>query len=248
MFPLLKMMTVTSSPIAPGVRTRARELIYRNLVERYATNEVGLLAIASRADQEAYPDSVGKLIDDVEAQIVGEDLRPLPFGEVGRVRVRAPYFPTAYLNDPSATAAAFGDGWFYPGDLATINDKGYLFLKGRKDDVINCGGAKFFPVEVENVLMEHTAVVEAAVIGRHIDDDRQVAVAFVVLDGETKLTDLVTHCEARLAEYKVPRHIETVAEIPKNPQGKILKRELKLSFQETYGLTREGARWSSDTL
>lgn len=248
LFPSLKMMTVTSSRMDPNVRSRARELLCPNLVERYATNEVGLLAIASPADQEAYPDSVGRIIDDVEAQVVGEDMRPLPAGEVGRVGFRAPYFPTAYLNDPSATARAFRDGWFYPGDLAKINSEGYLFLKGRSDDVINCCGEKFYPLEVENVLMEHTAVLETAVVGRHYDDYTQVAVAFVVLGTDAMIQDLVAHCEARLDHYKVPYHIEFVANIPKNLQGKTLKRELKKNFQTKYGLTREDARWSGDTL
>ena len=171
----------------------------------------------------------------------------LPFGEVGQVRFRASSFPTAASCIPGAASKVFQGGWYYPGDLAMINDECYLFLRGRDDDVINHDGARFYPLEVENVLVGHAAVVEAAVVGRYYNDDKQVAVAFVVLSDYRAVRELKQHCDSRLASHKTPMHIEVVGELPKDPLGEVSKQELKERFQKTYMLTREDARWSEDT-
>ena len=201
-------IVVTSSPVAREERILARRRLTPNLFECYATNEVGDLAFATPADQDAYPDAVGRVVENVEAQIVDADDKPLPAGEVGLVRFRGPEFPTRYLEDPEATARAFRDGWFYPGDLAQLNEEGYLFFKGRADDVINNEGAKFYPVEVEATLLAHPQVIEAAVLGWPHKRHGEVAVAFVVTASAVAQEDVVAFCRKRIAGYKVPGIIE----------------------------------------
>ncbi|MCH8182162.1 MAG: acyl--CoA ligase [Proteobacteria bacterium] len=227
MFPSLKRLCVSSSFLGPGERTLARKRLCPNLVERYGINEAGLVTIAYPEDQEAFPESVGRPIDAIEAQVVDDDDRTLPPGEVGRFRFRASYIPTRYLDDPEASAKAFRGGWYYPGDLAAINEQGYLFLKGRSDDVINAGGAKLYPVEIEAALLDHPAVLEAAVVSGPHPVTGEAPIAFVVTASAVSARELAKHCSRRISRYKVPYRFEFVDELPKNPMGKILKTELR---------------------
>jgi len=231
LFPGLRAMVVGSAPTSHAQRLLARERLTANCFEQLGSNEAGLLALALPADQDAYPDAVGRIVEGVEAQIVDDDDLPLPAGEVGQVRFRGAGYPTRYLDDPEATARAFRDGWFYPGDLATLNEEGYLFFKGRADDVINNGGAKFYPIEVEVALMAHPEVSEAAVFGWPHARFGEVAVACVVVNPDISKKDLQTFCKQRIAGYKVPQHIEIMAKLPRNAMGKISKTALKQDIQ-----------------
>lgn len=233
LFPGLRAMVVGSAPTTHAQRLLARERLTANCYEQLGSNEAGLLALALPADQDAYPDAVGRVVDGVEAQIVDDADRPLPAGEVGLVRFRGAGYPTRYLDDPDATARAFREGWFYPGDLAALNEEGYLFFKGRADDVINNAGAKFYPVEVETALMEHPDVKEAAVFGWPHTRYGEVAVACVVVSSAVSAKDLQTFCKRRIAGYKVPQIVEVMAELPRNAMGKISKRDLKEHIQRT---------------
>ena len=243
LYPNLKLV-VSSGPSHPEERQLARQKLTPRMVESYGTNEVGDLTVAQPADHDRYPDSVGRLIDGVEAQVVDDTGRPLMPGEVGLIGFRAPDFPSAYIGDAEATVKGFRDGWFYPGDLAALNEEDYVFLKGRADDVINFGGDKFYPIEVEHALQLHPAVTEAAVVGRHFNDNTQVAVAFVVLSTDLAIKELENHCKGLLDSRKIPRHFETVERIPRTPNGKVLKRKLKRDFQRKYRLSRAEAGWA----
>ena len=244
-YPDLK-LAVASAPIRQSQWLLARQKLAPQFRETYATNEVGDLTVALPADHDRYPNSVGRLIDDVEAVVVDDMGQSLPLGKVGLIGFRAPAFPTTYYDNEEVSRKGFRDGWFYPGDLASINDERYVFLKGRADDVINCGGGKFYAIEVEDVLMSHPAVSDVAVVGRQYGDDLQVAVAFFSIVADVTVEDLVTHCKSRLATHKVPFHFERVAQIPRNVQGKALKRNLKIDFQRKYKFTREEAGWVAD--
>jgi len=230
LFPGLRMMVVASAPTTHAQRLLARERLCPNFFEALGTNEAGLLTFASPADQDAYPSAVGRIVEGVEgveAQIVDDEDRLLPAGEIGLVRFRSSGYPTHYLDDAQATARAFRGGWFYPGDLAALNDEGYLFFKGRADDSINNGGAKFYPIEVETALLEHPQVSEAAVFGWPHTRHGEVAVACVVTSSEISAKDLQTFCRQRIAGYKVPQIFEMMAELPRNAMGKISKTALK---------------------
>lgn len=227
LFPGLRAMVVGAAPTTHAQRMLARERLTANFLEQLGSNEAGLLALAWPADQDVYPDAVGRIVDGVEAQIVDDMDRPLPAGEVGLVRFRAAGYPTHYIDDAEATARAFHDGWFYTRDLAALNEEGFLFFKGRADDVINNGGVKFYPVEVEAVLMQHPEVSDAAVFGWPHAQLGQVAVACVAADPGISIKDLQAFCRRRIAGYKTPQIIEVMTELPRNATDKILKQELK---------------------
>ena len=225
-------INVESAPLSHRARLAARRQLTPHFLETYGTVETSLLTRATPSDQDAEPDSVGRVIDGIEAQIVDGDARRLAPGEVGEIRFRGQHFPTCYQGSDAATARAFRDGWFYPGDLAAINSTGYVFLKGRSDDVINNEGAKFYPVEVENVLLEHPAVREVAVTGWPHPRFGSVAIAFVVAtDALPPAEKLQRYCQRYLAAYKTPQHVIFVKELPRNRSGKILKRQLKKDLQ-----------------
>ena len=136
---------------------------------------------------------------------------------------------SGYLGQPELTAASLKDGWFHAGDLAWRDKDGYLFLAGRADDMIIRGGENVYPVEIEDVLADLPAVSEVAVVGEPDPYWGEVVTAVVILGPGASLTyeELVAHCNPRLARYKVPHRLVVVAELPKNPTGKIRKGVLR---------------------
>lgn len=173
--------------------------------------------------------SVGRPCLYLELDIWDEAGRSLPAGEQGEIVLRGPKVFKGYWRDPEATAAAMAGGWFHTGDVGVRDDEGYLFIVDRLKDMIVSGGENVAGSEVERVLYEHEAVLEAAVVGRRDDRWGEVPVAFVVLrPGATaSVEDLVEHCRAQLARFKVPKDIAFLDALPRNPSGKVLKRELR---------------------
>jgi acyl-CoA synthetase (AMP-forming)/AMP-acid ligase II len=153
-------------------------------------------------------------------RIVSKAGQDVPPGQVGEVAVRGPGLTPGYLGDPQANAESFFDGWFRTGDRGRLKD-GYLRLEGRIKELIIRGGENISPGEVEDALKAHPAVADAVCFG--IDDDKygQVVGAAVVLQGEADRTQLREHCRASLADFKVPKVIHVVSEIPRTPTGKI---------------------------
>jgi acyl-CoA synthetase (AMP-forming)/AMP-acid ligase II len=153
----------------------------------------------------------------------------------GEVVVRGTNVMRGYRNNPEANAAAFIDGWFRTGDIGAIDNDGYLTLTGRIKDLINRGGEKISPAEVEAVLLEHPAVAEAAVFG--VPDPKYVeeVVAAVVLRGAATAQELEVYCRTRLADFEVPKLIHFVSTIPKNAMGKVQRRDLTALFKAAPG-------------
>jgi long-chain acyl-CoA synthetase len=150
-------------------------------------------------------------------------------GETGEIVIRGPNIMKGYFNKPEENANAFRSGWFHSGDVGRFDDEGYLYIVDRIKDVIITGGENVFPKEVEDVLYTHEAVNECAVVGWPHPEYGEAVTAFVTLK-EGKATDeesLIRFCKERLARYKVPKKVNIVSELPKSPQGKILRRELK---------------------
>ena len=177
--------------------------------------------------------SIGKPLDDVEVRIVDEDGKDAPQGEVGEIIARGQRLMKGYWNREDATREAMRDGWLYTGDLGYFDEDGYIFLAGRARDIIKRGGEMISPEEVEQVLQSHPAVEEAAVIG--VPDvywgERVLAVVVTRPDQQVAGDELIEYCHQRLASYKRPETVEFVSELPRNPMGKVVKRQL----QETYG-------------
>jgi fatty-acyl-CoA synthase len=173
--------------------------------------------------------SVGRPCLFLELDIWDADGAPVPAGERGEIVMRGPKVFKGYWRDPEATTAAFAGGWFHTGDVGVRDDDGYLTIVDRFKDMIVSGGENIASSEIERVLYEHDAVLEAAVVGRPDDRWGEVPVAFVVLRDDTTVTGdtLLAHCNSQLARFKVPKAIVFLDELPRNPSGKVLKRELR---------------------
>ena len=173
--------------------------------------------------------SVGRPCLYLELDVWDRDGRPVAPGERGEIVLRGPKLFKGYWRDPEATERAFAGGWFHTGDVGVRDDDGYLYVVDRLKDMIVSGGENIAGSEVERVLYEHGAVVEAAVVGRPDERWGEVPVAFVVVrDGATVTAEaLVEHCRANLAKFKVPREVIFLDALPRNPSGKVLKRELR---------------------
>jgi acyl-CoA synthetase (AMP-forming)/AMP-acid ligase II len=165
----------------------------------------------------------------VDLRVVGSDDEPLPAGEVGEIVVRGPKVTPGYWRDPEATAQAWRGGWFHTGDMGSLDEDGYLWFADRKHDMIRSGGENVASAEIERVLAAHPAVAEVAVVAYPDPRWDEVPKAFVILrDGADATPEsLVAHCEAHLARFKVPKHLEVVEYLPRNDSGKVLKRVLR---------------------
>ncbi|MBN2622904.1 MAG: long-chain fatty acid--CoA ligase [Acidimicrobiales bacterium] len=173
--------------------------------------------------------SVGRPCLHLELDIWDEHGRSVPAGERGEIVLRGPKVFAGYWRDPEATAKAFAGGWFHTGDIGVRDEDGYLFIVDRLKDMIVSGGENIAGSEVERVLYEHDSVLEAAVVGRPDERWGEVPVAFVARREGASVTagELVEHCRQRLAKYKVPKDVTFIGALPRNPSGKVLKRELR---------------------
>ena len=173
--------------------------------------------------------SVGKPCLHVEVAIWDDHDRPAPAGALGEIVLRGPKVFKGYWKDPEATEAAFRGGWFHTGDVGYLDGDGYLYLVDRKKDLIVSGGENVASLEVERVLYEHPAVLEAAVVGRPDARWGEAPVAFVALREGAKTTgaELREFCLGRLAKFKVPKDVFFTGSLPRNPSGKVLKRVLR---------------------
>ncbi len=174
--------------------------------------------------------SVGRPIPGCEVRITDDDGKALAAGEIGEIWLRGPMVFRGYHNLPAETAAAKGaDGFFRTGDLGKVDEDGFLFITGRKKDMLIVSGENVYPREIEETIARMPGVVEAAVIGRPDDMRGEVPVAFVIAaEGQTIAADAVkAHCrEAGLPQFKIPRDVHLVEDLPRSPTGKVLKREL----------------------
>ncbi len=200
----------------------------------YGQTEIAPLAtILKPEDQLRKPGSCGKPVLHVQTRVVDSAGADVAVGEVGEVVHRSPQLLTEYYNDPERTAQAFAGGWFHSGDLATVDDEGYITIVDRKKDMIKTGGENVSGREVEEALYQFAGVAEAAVIGLPHPHWVEAVTAVLVLqpDAAADESALIEHCRARLAGFKVPKKVIFVEQLPRNPSGKILKRDLR----ETYG-------------
>jgi long-chain acyl-CoA synthetase len=210
------------------------------ILEGYGLSETSPVASFNPVERRK-PGSIGVPVPGVEMAVVEEDGKALPAGEVGEIVIRGHNVMKGYWNRPDATQAAIVDGWFHTGDLAKVDSDGYFFIVDRLKDMIIRGGYNVYPREVEEVLYEHPAVREAAVIG--VPDDyfgEEVAAVVSLRAGADAAPDeLATFVKDRVAAYKYPRLVRIVNDLPKGPTGKILKREIKVPEQAS---TEPGGR------
>ena len=200
------------------------------ILEGYGLSETSPVACFNHPGLERKPGSIGTPIEGVEMKLVDLRRRDSGPGEVGEIAIRGHNVMKGYWNRPDATAEAIdGEGWFYSGDMARIDDDGHFFIVDRKKELIIRGGYNVYPREIEEVLYEHPAVREAAVVGMpdaHLGEE--VGVAVVLRPGMNATeSDVREFVKANVAAYKYPRHVWFVHELPKGPTGKILKRAIQ---------------------
>jgi long-chain acyl-CoA synthetase len=229
-----------ASPISEAVMLRASE-VFGNLYQLYGLTETtgAVTALGPEhhrvdADNDGRLRSAGRPLPGQEVRVVGPGGDDRPVGEVGEVVVRGSLVMQGYWNRPEATAQAIdSDGWFHTGDAGYLDADGYLYIHDRLKDMIISGGENVYPAEVENVLMAHEAVADAAVIG--VPDERwgeTVKAVLVGAGGAAHVADdeIIGYCRTRLAGFKCPTSIDWVDALPRNPSGKILKRQLRAPY------------------
>jgi long-chain acyl-CoA synthetase len=198
------------------------------ILEGYGLSETSPVASFNHPDQERKPGSIGTPIQGVELRLVGPGGEDAPTGEVGEIAIRGHNLMRGYWGREDATREAIPDGWLRTGDLARQDEDGYFFIVDRKKDLIIRGGYNVYPREVEEVLYEHPAVAEAAVVGiPHPTHGEEVGAAVVLKPGaEATPAELRAFCRDRVAAYKYPRHVWLEAALPKTATGKLLRREV----------------------
>jgi malonyl-CoA/methylmalonyl-CoA synthetase len=223
-----------SGSAALPVRTleRWREITGHTLLERYGMTEIGM-ALSNPLEGERRAGSVGGPLPGVGVRLVGDDFADVPPGTPGELLVRGPGVFAEYWRQPEATAEAFVDGWFRTGDVALIEDGAYRLLGRRSIDIIKTGGHKISALEIEEALRLHPSIAECAVVG--VDDAEwgQRVCAAVELRGGRALAfeDLVAWLRPRIAPYKIPRELRSVAALPRNAMGKVRKPDVTMLFR-----------------
>jgi long-chain acyl-CoA synthetase len=219
------------APMPLEVMREFEQKFNARMLELYGLTEVAGAITCNPFYYPARPRSVGLVLPPVELKLVDPETGEgeVPVGQIGELCARGPVVMKEYWRMPEETAQAIRHGWFYTGDLAQMDEEGFVYLKGRKKEMLIVGGYNVYPVEVEDVLYEHPAVAEAAVVGMPDEKMGEIPKAFVVLRaGESvRPEDITAYCAAHLAAYKVPRQVAFIRELPKSPVGKILKRVLK---------------------
>jgi long-chain acyl-CoA synthetase len=199
------------------------------ILEGYGLSETSPVASFNLPDRERKPGSIGVPVEGVQMRLVDEHGQPSPAGDIGEIAIKGHNVMKGYLGKPEATAEAISDGWFRTGDLAKVDEDGYFYIVDRKKDLIIRGGYNVYPREIEEVLHEHPAVAEVAVIGMpHPDLGEEVGAAVALKPGASATPDeLRAFARDKMAAYKYPRQVWLVDELPKGPTGKILRREVK---------------------
>jgi acyl-CoA synthetase (AMP-forming)/AMP-acid ligase II len=222
----LRFAAASGSRMRPDVVTRFMDQFGDIIYNNYNATEAGMIATATPADLRAAPDTAGRPAEGTTIRILSPDLEELPAGQTGSIYVRN---SSQFDGYTSGTTKDFHDGFMASGDVGYLDSAGRLFVVGRDDEMIVSGGENVYPIEVEKTLAAHPQVAEAAVIGVDDAEYGQRLAAFVVLNAEAGVTPeaLKQHVRENLANYKVPREITVLDELPRNSTGKIVRRELQ---------------------
>ena len=237
-FASLKNISYGASPISESVLTTAKKLMGCDFVQVYGLTET--TGGGTYLPPEDHDPARGKLracglpAPGFEVRVVDAEDRPLAAREVGEIVIRATGVMKGYWHKAEATAKAVVDGWFHTGDAGYFDDDGYLYIHDRLKDMIVTGGENVYPAEVENAIFGHPAVADVAVIG--VPDSRWgEAVKAVVVKkpgAEVSAEDVIAHARGRIAGYKLPKSVDFVDALPRNPTGKVLRRELRQPYWE----------------
>lgn len=220
-----------SAPVPAEVMKSFEETFNCPVIEGYGLSESTCRSTFNPPDERRRAGSCGLPIGN-EMKVFDDDDQEVPDGELGEIVLRGENILKGYFKNPDATANAFRGGWFHTGDVGYRDKDGFFFIVDRKSDMIIRGGENIYPREIDEVLYQHPAVAAAATIGIPDALYGEEVAAFIVLKDGAKATEveLMTHCLSQLADYKCPKSVRIVKDIPKGPTGKLLKRELARTF------------------
>ncbi len=222
----LRLVFSAGAPLSSAVAREFREAFGVYARQLYGTTEVGSAAINLDLNLQASLDSVGLPMKNVRIEILREDGSAVPPGEEGEVAIQSPNMPDGYFRQPELSQQKFRHGFFWPGDLGRKDDRGYLYIKGRAAWLVSSAGRKIDPLEVEAVIAAFPKVREVVVVGVPGYLGEQVVKAVIVAREACQEQEIVAFCQERLADFKIPRLVEFVDEIPRNTSGKILRKNL----------------------
>lgn len=221
----LRGLVFAASPFPPSMQKQVKERICPNIYEYYGLQESGALVEMKPKDKERKPESVGTLLFGADVRIVddkGNDVKP---GEIGEIIGRCAAITPGYYKNEEKTKEAFRNGWFHTGDLGRFDEDGFLFLAGRKKDMIITGGQNVFAAEVEDLIISHDGVMDCAVIGLPDEKWGELVTAVIVKNPQKEVTEqeLIDFCRERIAHFKAPKRVIFTDMIPRTPTGKVTK-------------------------
>lgn len=227
----LRWMMTGAAPV-PAALTEQYHSLGIGLLQVYGlTESCGPACLMDAENALRKPDSTGRAFFHTDIRIVDDEFNDCPPGTAGEVWVKGAHIMVEYWNRPDATAETLVDGWLRTGDVATMDEEGFVAIQDRIKDMIISGGENVYPAEIEGVLASHPGIVEAAVIGQESEKWGESPLAIVVKSDEALTeAEVIRFCEGKLASYKQPKAAAFVDEIPRNPSGKILKRLLREDF------------------
>jgi len=231
----LEALYCLGAPLQPKEKLHAKKILSKHFVEDYGTSLAGRISSLHGIDLEQRPDTVGRVMPYVALEIVDHNDKPLPRGQEGIIRVRAPGMARAVYGESTRTS---GDklmyGWAYPGDIGLIDDQGFVHLLGRTSDLIIRGSVNVNPAEVEDVIATHPCVQEVVVVGFEKWPEGQEIAAFVVPSvGDSIEAALIAHCRSCLSPDKRPRKFVFLKELPRNANGKVSRTALRQQIEQS---------------
>ena len=228
----LRCLAITGGKVHPAVLDALKKNLTPNIYRTYASTDSGQMAISKPDDAVSKAHSAGRPVWCVDLRIVDDDGKQVPVGEIGEIICQSPLATHGYYKNPEATNASFRDGWFHTGDLGYFDEEGYLFVAGRKKDMVKSGGISIYPLEIESVIYSHPDVLEAAVIGGPDFQWGGALKAVVVLNPGARLSGegLQQYCKERLSAYKVPKSVDFVDSLPHTEVGKVNKIKVREMF------------------
>jgi acyl-CoA synthetase (AMP-forming)/AMP-acid ligase II len=224
----LRCLAITGGKVHPAVLEALKQNLTPNIYRTYASTDSGQMAISKPGDM-GEKSNAARPVWCVDLRIVDDDGKPVKVGDVGEIICQSPLATHGYYKNPEATNASFRDGWFYTGDLGYFDEEGYLFVSGRKKDMVKSGGISIYPLEIESVIYSHPDILEAAVIGVPDSQWGEALKAVIVLKPAVRLSAeaLQQFCKERLAAYKVPKSVEFRDSLPHTEVGKVNKIKLR---------------------
>lgn len=233
----LKLCLSGAAPLQPAVAKEWFALTGCSIYEGYGLTESTCVVSSMKYDEPPRPGSCGKPLPGTQLRFVDDDGVDVAKGERGEIWVKGPQIMAGYLNRPEATADAIIEGWFKTGDIGLLDDEGFLYIVDRKKDTVIVSGFNVFPTDIEAVIIEMAGVAEVGAIGLPDAKSGERVVAYVVkADNSITEDDIISYCHTKLTNYKVPREVRFIEELPKSPVGKVLRRVLRDEARKAEGI------------